>query len=112
MLVPEYSSMLIEMLCYQQNRLFFFFLSFVALIIIFLVYHKLISNHKAPFVVVLDFCFLGFPPSPPRGRFYLLVCLITLAILAWEAHLTNSFLWLPGFTGGRRLLFPNSPISV
>lgn len=43
----------------------FFFLPFVALIIIFLVYHKLISNHKASFVVVLDFClfrmFFFFP---------------------------------------------------
>lgn len=54
MLVPEYSSMLIEMLCYQENR--FFILPFVALIIIFLVYHKLISNHKASFAVVWDFC--------------------------------------------------------
>lgn len=71
-----------------------FFLPFVALIIIFLVYHKLISNHKASFVVVLDFClfrmFFFF-----RGCFYLLVCLITFAIIAWEVtstcDLTASF---------------------
>lgn len=90
-----------------------FFLPFVALIIIFLVYHKLISNHKASFVVVLDFCLFRMFFFPWLFLFACMSYHICHHCLGSHEHMwLNSFLWLPGFTGGRRLLFPNSHISV
>lgn len=104
MLVPEYSSMLIEMLCYQENR--FFILPFVALIIIFLVYHKLICL----FCCCLGFLFVQDVFSVVVFSLYVSSHLPSL-LGKPRAHLTYSFLWLSDFTGGRRLLFPNGHIS-